>query len=675
MVLKTVGSLFVLAATGSADNAATKVTPVEKVMELTKKLSAQVTAEGKREADQYDKFACFCKEQADDKLYMIEKSESIIKKQSAKIKKLEGEIADLNGAINDLTRVIKQKKVQIKIAEVLRAKQHKKYQGTDADMQDAISAIVGAIKALKDSKKDIKGDAKLDLLQIKALAMSLTGEHAAKANAALSQLGEPHAYEYQSNDIIAVLENLKDQFLENKKELDEDEFDTNSAFERKKLGLVNEAKFATKDKTQKTSTMEAKSAELHETQESRSEESDEKDADNNFLNQLTDECQQKAEDWDQRSKTRAGELKALSEALTALEDGAADQYSANKKLNLAQQSTSFLQLRGTSNEALKVAATLRAEGVLARMARDLKSPVLSIMSMKVKVAADHFVKVRGLITDLIKRLEANAESEATTKGFCDKNMKSAVANRDKANSNIEVAVSTISKLTNKKAQLEAEIQDLKQAIADNLKALNEATELRESEKDENSVTIKTAKEGKAAIELALSILKQFYENAFIQTGYTPPNADREGLTVADRAPETFSGSYHGNEDASKGIIGLLDVILSDFERTISTTDEEEKTSQGAFDVFESDIKLDNAAKEKDIKSKERSVATAKDKLVEQGEDKADAQKLLADAKKELKKLKPMCVEGEETYVQRVAKREKEIAALKEAMTLLDEWQK
>jgi len=33
------------------------------------------------------------------------------------------------------------------------------------------------------------------------------------------------------------------------------------------------------------------------------------------------------------------------------------------------------------------------------------------------------------------------------------------------------------------------------------------------------------------------------------------------------------------------------------------------------------------------------------------------------------------VEGEETYAQRVAKREKEIEALKEAMTLLDEWQK
>jgi len=223
-----------LAATGSADNAANKVTPVEKVMELMKKLSAQVAAEGKKEAEQYDKFACFCKEQADEKLYMIEKSRAIIKKQEAKIKKLEGEINSLNGEISTLTSVIDTKKAEIKTAEELRAKQHAAYSKTDGEMSSAISAIVRAIKALKDSKKDVKGDAKLDLLQIKALAMTLTGEYAQKATAALSQLDGPHAYEYQSNDIIAVLENLKDQFLENKKELDEDEFETNSAFERKK---------------------------------------------------------------------------------------------------------------------------------------------------------------------------------------------------------------------------------------------------------------------------------------------------------------------------------------------------------------------------------------------------------------------------------------------------------
>ena len=38
-------------------------------------------------------------------------------------------------------------------------------------LKDAIGAIVGAIKALKDAKTEIWGDAKLGLLQIRALAV------------------------------------------------------------------------------------------------------------------------------------------------------------------------------------------------------------------------------------------------------------------------------------------------------------------------------------------------------------------------------------------------------------------------------------------------------------------------------------------------------------------------
>merc|ERR1712196_292323 len=147
-------------------------------------------------------------------------------------------------------------------------------------------------------------------------------------------------------------------------------------------------------------------------------------------------------------------------------------------------------------------------------------------------------------------------------------------------------MATISKLTAEKDQLNQEIEELKKAIAENLKALNEATELRNSEKADNEATISTADEGKTAVELAINILKEFYDNAFIQTGkYVPPNADRSGKTVADRAPEVFSGSYHGSQGASKGILGLLDVILSDFERTIDTTEDAEDSAAASFATF------------------------------------------------------------------------------------------
>jgi len=649
-----------------------------------KKLSAQITEEGKVEAEQYDKYACFCKEQADEKLYNIEKSEGIIKKQTAKISKLETEIAELNADINELTVLIEDKEAEIKAAEELRAEQHEKYLGVDKDMQAAIKAIKGAIKALKDSKGKMKGDADLDLVQVKALAgQVLRVVHpkllTQKQHTALMQMQEPgkaHAFEYQSNDIIAVLEGLKDQFLENKKELDESEFETNAAFERKRLGLQNEVKFASKDRAEKEEILEAKTEELHQTEEDKGEETSAMNSDQAFLDQLTSECEQKAADWDQRSKTRADELKALSEALTTLEEGAAGQYSANKKLNLAQKPATFLQLRGTSNEALQMAAMVRAQSKLVQLAKSLHSPVLSVTAMKVKLLADHFVKVRAIIKDLIAKLEADAESEATQKSFCDTNMAAALEDRDTANAQIEEAMATISKLSAEKASLEQDIEDLKKAIADNLKALNEATELRNAEKAENQATIETANEGKTAVELAISILKDFYDNAFIQTKkYVPPNSDRSGNTVGDLAPESFSGTYHGNGAQSKGILGLLDVILSDFERTIETTEDSEATAQASFDTFEADTKADNEDKESQIDTKEKRIADIEDELVETEEDKGDASTLKKNALAELKKLKPMCVEGEETYEQRVAKREKEIQGLKDAMTMLDEWQK
>merc|ERR1712159_544558 len=100
--------------------------------------------------------------------------------------------------------------------------------------------------------------------------------------------------------------------------------------------------------------------------------------------------------------------------------------------------------------------------------------------------------------------------------------------------------------------------------------------------------------------MALSALEKFYNNAFLlQRGrYTPPNADRDGNTVGDLAPPQLEGEYHGNQDAAKGIIGLLEVIISDFERTVETTTSDEKAAQKAFEGFKKKSEADIADKEK-----------------------------------------------------------------------------
>lgn len=57
-----------------------------------------------------------------------------------------------------------------------------------------------------------------------------------------------------------------------------------------------------------------------------------KDADKQYMDDLTDECETKATEWDARSKSNAQELTAIAEALTTLKGEVSGNYGANKKL-------------------------------------------------------------------------------------------------------------------------------------------------------------------------------------------------------------------------------------------------------------------------------------------------------------------------------------------------------
>jgi len=396
-------------------------------------------------------------------------------------------------------------------------------------------------------------------------------------------------------------------------------------------------------------------------------------ADDEFMNDLTAQCEDKAKAWDARSKTRAEELTAIDKATKTLKGEVVDNYSANKKLNLAQvkqhQPISFLQVRET---ALNPAVAKKMMTYLKGQQQKIKSKNLS--NLMVKMTEDHFVKVRGMIKDMIAKLEADAASEADQKGWCDQEMKKATEARDEAIASMEGDLASKTSAEATITRLTEEIQDLMTEIAELTKSLNEATQLRALESKDNLKTTADATAGLAGVTKAMKILKDFYDNAFIQTGkkYVPPNADASGKTVGDLAPDTFSGEFKGNQDAAVGIIGQLDVIKSDFEGTIEATKSAEAEAKEAFDSYKSETETDISEKESavDTKTGEKDTETAN--LGDYTDNLADHTTDKSQALEELAKLKPACVDTGSDYAEQVARRNQEIESLKNAYVILDE---
>jgi hypothetical protein len=82
------------------------------------------------------------------------------------------------------------------------------------------------------------------------------------AVALLAKVQAAPKFQYQSNDIIATLEDLLATFKDMKKDLDFEEHDVNSAFEKNKLALSNEKKFAEKERAEKEAIVESKTEDL-----------------------------------------------------------------------------------------------------------------------------------------------------------------------------------------------------------------------------------------------------------------------------------------------------------------------------------------------------------------------------------------------------------------------------
>jgi len=256
--------------------------------------------------------------------------------------------------------------------------------------------------------------------------------------------------------------------------------------------------------------------------------------------------------------------------------------------------------------------------------------------------------------------EANEEAEH--KGWCDTELSTNEQTRKEKTAAVETLHAEIDELSASIAKLTQEITDLTAEIAAIDKAVAEATEIREAEKAENTQTIKDAQEAQTAVSQAVTVLKEFYEKAGEATAL---------IQEKKQKPEIFDEPYTGMQSENGGVLGMLEVIASDFARLETDTKAAEAEAQSAFDKFSSESAVNRAANAKDVEHKTTKKTNQESALTAKKADLEGTQKELDAALAYYDKLKPSCVDAGVSYEDRVARRKEEIESLQEALRILN----
>jgi len=297
---------------------------------------------------------------------------------------------------------------------------------------------------------------------------------------------------------------------------------------------------------------------------------------------------------------------------------------------------------------------------LREKAGEFNSRILSALA--VRVEADPFKKVKKLIKDLITKLLEEANEEAEHKGWCDVELSTNKQTRTEKTEKVVTLHSEIDELTASISKITEEMTALTEEVAAIDEAVAKATGIRDAEKAKNTQTISDAGEAQEAVAKALAVLREFYAKAAEATALVQQQPE---------APEVFDEPYKGQGAAGGGVIGMLEVIQSDFARLEAETKAAEDIAQKEYDEFMTDSEVTKTQKTKDIEHLTNKKQDQSKSLVEKQGDLEGTQKELDAALSYYEKLKPSCVDTGVSYEDRVARRKEEIVSLQDALQILN----
>jgi len=662
--MKSVLAVASAAALVSAESA--NVSPVQKVIQLLGELKTKVQSDLAAEEKAMDEYTTYCDDEITAKKHAIEIANRDIDNYKAAIEQATGKITEYTANLEDSGAEIAAKEGELAEATKVRATENGDFKDAEKELVDSVDMLARAASVLKRELSFAQGAGKKqDTKKIEETVAALSAivnaawvnpEDAKKLNAfvqsgpsdddlslvqaaaAAPQAGVKN-YESKSGGIVATIEDMQDKAEEQLQNLRKEEMTSKFNFQLLSQSLndsiTNLKKTVAEASSAKATAEEAKASaegDLEKTETSKA-------ADQDVKTNTETNCAEKADEWDSRQKSAAGELEALEKAKEILSEGVKAMF-----VQVSTKSKVVTAIKSKGSDSRQKLVKL-----LKQLGRTYNS--FGLMQISNKAKSDPFVKVRSLVEDMIAKLEKQAKSEATHDAWCnEENAKSAssrdnkIEKVDKYNARIDKAKATVGMLKQEVAELSAQLKEIADSTA-------EATKIRNTENADYKVASKDFKDSAEAVTQAIEVLREYYGSTALLQMKQP----------------SFAAA---NSDSGNNIISFLEVAQSDFTRLLAESEADEAEAKKAFETLSQESAVAKATKEAEVKGKESEMKSLGVAISNTTEDLESSQKELDAVMDYIEKLKPQCESRAMTYEERKEKRDSEIAGLQQALEIL-----
>merc|ERR1719413_29403 len=194
------------------------------------------------------------------------------------------------------------------------------------------------------------------------------------------------------------------------------------------------------------------------------------------------------------------------------------------------------------------------------------------------------------------------------------------------------------------SQLKEEIATLQKDLAELAASQVTMNELRAEEKAVYTKSKADMEEGIEGVKIAVKILREYYAKA-------------------DKAHAAAEGS-------ATSIVGMLEVVESDFSKSLAEIIAVEESAAAEYEKLTKENEITKATKEASVKYKTKESKGLDQAVADTTFDRTTSEGELDAVVEYLAKLEKMCTAKPDTYEDRKARREAELAGLKQALEIL-----